>query len=147
MSQTPKIVLLVDDNPEITETFQLHLERFEGYVVHTAANGAAGLEAYYAADPHPDCVVIDLKMPELDGTQLTRALRGDPETAHIPIIIITAYAQDHHRQLGEIAGADFYLTKPIKPSELAASIRAAITITAEQRAARLRQLVDDDPAV
>lgn len=146
MSQTPITILLVDDHPDITETFQLHLERFEGCVVHTAANGAAGLEAYYAAKPRPDCVVIDLKMPELDGTQLTRALRGDPATADTPIIILTAYAQEHHRQLGELAGADFYLTKPIKPSELATSIRTAITITAEQRVARLRQLAGEDPA-
>src|SRR5438270_344074 len=109
MSQTPIIVLLVDDQPDITETFQLHLERFEGCIVHTAADGAAGLEAYYAASPRPDCVVLDLKMPALDGMQLTRALRGDPETADIPIILLTAYAQEHNRQLGELAGADFYL--------------------------------------
>lgn len=144
MSQTAITVLLVDDHPDIIDTFQLHLESFEGCVVHTAANGAAGLEAYYAADPRPDCVVLDLKMPELDGTQLTRALRGDPETADVPIIILTAFAQEQNRQLGELSGADFYLAKPVKPSELAARIRAAITITAEQRAARLRQLAGDD---
>ena len=143
MSQTPIIVLLVDDQPDITETFQLHLERFEGCIVHTAADGAAGLEAYYAANPRPDCVVLDLKMPELDGMQLTRALRGDPETANIPIILLTAYAQEQNRQLGELAGADFYLAKPVKPSELAAKIRTAITITTEQRIARLRRLAGE----
>lgn len=145
MSQTPITVLLVDDQPDITETFQLHLEHFEGCVVHTAADGAAGLEAFYAADPSPDCVVLDLKMPELDGTQLTRALRGDPKTADVPIIILTAYAQEQNRRLGELSGADFYLAKPVKPSELAVKIREAITITAEQRMARLRRLAAEDP--
>jgi CheY-like chemotaxis protein len=83
-------------------------------------------------------------MPELDGTQLTRALRGDPKTADVPIIILTAYAQEQNRRLGELSGADFYLAKPVKPSELAVKIREAIAITAEQRMARLRRLAGED---
>jgi CheY-like chemotaxis protein len=144
MPDSPIIVLLVDDQPDITETFQLHLERFEHFIVYTAADGVAGLEAFYAATPRPSCVVLDVRMPEMDGNQLARALRGDPETADIPIIILTAYAQPQHRLLGEASGADFYLEKPIKPSDLAAKIREAIAITTEQRKLHMHRLADDN---
>ncbi|HEY7418984.1 MAG TPA: response regulator, partial [Ktedonobacteraceae bacterium] len=84
-SRLPTTVLLVDDNPDLLMMLGLALKTLGGYRILKAEDGIAGLEL--AVNEHPDCMVIDILMPGLDGFHLVRALRGDPETAQIPLIL------------------------------------------------------------
>src|SRR5262245_19003688 len=88
-------VLIVDDNRELLDLITESLTLLGDYTVLTADNGADGLAR--AVEIRPDCMVIDIKMPGLDGYQLVRALRGDPATAALPLVILTALTQDHYR--------------------------------------------------
>src|SRR5260370_17534145 len=85
-------VLIVDDNPNLLSIITDSLLELGDFQVVTAADGAEGLAAFYAE--HPDCLVIDVKMPGLAGYQLVRAIRGDPETAGTPLLILTAPVPD-----------------------------------------------------
>src|SRR5260370_19347179 len=120
-------VLIVDDNHNVLSIIPDAVRELGDFQVVTAADGAEGLAAFYAE--HPDCVVIDVKMPGLDGYQLVRAIRGDPETAGTPLVILTALVQDSNRFTGMAAGVDCYLTKPVKPQDLVAAIQQPIPPT------------------
>jgi DNA-binding response OmpR family regulator len=135
-------VLLIDDQEEITGIFADMLRDVGKLEVYTADSGVSGLEVYYQVHPH--CVVVDVRMPEIDGYQFVRVLRGDPETAQTPIIILSALIQPNEVFAGMITGADSYLTKPVTPSELIAAIRAALAMGVEERLQRLRRLSEDD---
>ena len=87
-----------------------------GYRVVEAINGAEALSV--ARDEHPDLVFLDVGMPGMDGYAVCRELKNDPETAGIPVIMLSARAQQPDKQKGIEAGADPYLTKPFKPAEL-----------------------------
>jgi CheY-like chemotaxis protein len=134
-------VLIVDDNADLLSSLTFALSTLGPLIVRTATDGADGLEQVYSL--RPDCVVIDVKMPEVDGIQLVRALRGDPETAGIPVVILSALVQENDQALGMFAGADQYLTKPAKPQAVAEAIRRAIALSAEDRMQRMLALTDD----
>lgn len=134
-------VLIVDDNRELLDLITESLTLLGDYTVLTADNGADGLAR--AVETRPDCMVIDIKMPGLDGYQLVRALRGDPATAALPLVILTALTQDHYRIAGLLAGADQYLTKPITPPDLVAAIQGAIRLSEAERARRMDALLDE----
>jgi two-component system, OmpR family, alkaline phosphatase synthesis response regulator PhoP len=136
-------ILLVDDNPDLLKALTITLSALGNFNVATATDGGEGLEQFYSV--RPDCMVIDIRMPGVDGYQLVRALRGDPETWDTPMVILTALAQDRDQFAGFAAGADAYLVKPVKPQDLAAAIRHAIATTAQQREQRMRDLVDKAP--
>jgi CheY-like chemotaxis protein len=136
----PATVLIVDDNHDLLLLITESLGLLGHYRVVTADNGSDGL--LQAVEMRPDCVVIDIKMPGLDGYQLIRALRGDPETAAIPLVILTALTQEHYRLAGLLAGADQSLEKPVKPEDLVSAIQQAITLSQEERAARMRALAE-----
>jgi DNA-binding response OmpR family regulator len=108
-------VLLVDDDPVILKLLQVNFE-MEGFHVSTANDGVEGLEK--ARAERPDIVLLDIMMPRMDGLEVTRALKGDPETKDIPIILLSAKAQASDIQAGKDIGADDYLTKPFDPLEL-----------------------------
>lgn len=135
-------VLIVDDDRDLLPSLEAMLETLTDYTVVTAQNGAIGLERFY--EVRPQCVIIDVKMPELDGYQLVRALRGDPETAATPLIILTAMAQDHNRLAGFISGVDQYLVKPVTPRDLLAAIQKSLKITQDDRIQRQRELLETD---
>lgn len=138
-------VLLVDDNPDIFSMYQDVLPAMSPFQVFTAADGVEALEALdrcLNSGQGVDCVVVDVKMPHLDGLQLMRALRGDPRSADIPAVILTALAQDKDQFAGLAAGADQYLTKPVSVPDLITVISAAIALSAEQRTTRLRDLAE-----
>jgi CheY-like chemotaxis protein len=144
MVAAPISVLLIDDNAELLELLSRALTHLGKFTVLRAANGESGLEQATLA--HPDCIVVDIMMPGLDGYWLVRALRGDPQTSEIPIIMLTALAQERDRVAGLLSGADNYLVKPVKPQDLVATIQQAITYSREDRSNRLRELVEGDGA-
>jgi two-component system, OmpR family, alkaline phosphatase synthesis response regulator PhoP len=137
-------ILLVDDNLELLETYA-DLLPLLGYRVLTAPDGVAGLEVFEQSTPRPDCVIIDVRMPEIDGYQLVRLFRGDPNTAQTPLVILTAMTQEVDQLRGLFSGADFYLTKPVPPETLIATIEQAIQLDSSQRLARLREMSTDFP--
>jgi two-component system, OmpR family, alkaline phosphatase synthesis response regulator PhoP len=134
-------ILIVDDHSLLLEFMQDALQELGDFTVVTATNGIDGLEQFYQI--HPACVIIDVKMPGLNGYQLVRALRGDPETAQTPLILLTALAQDVDQFAGLAAGADQYLRKPIDLLELVQAVYRAIQISDEERQQRLRILAEE----
>jgi CheY-like chemotaxis protein len=136
-------VLLIDDNVSLLQALAFSLEELGNFDVVSAEDGATGLEK--VIETQPNCVVIDVRMPGLDGYQLVQALRGDQETADIPLVMLTAMAQDRDRFTGLAVGADTYLTKPVKPQDLAQAIRQAIETSAAERIRRYQQLAQEEP--
>ena len=108
-------VLVVDDDPVIVKLLQVNFE-MEGYSVITAGDGEEGLAKAQAE--HPDAVVLDVMMPKMDGLEVARRLKGDPDTQGIPIVLLSAKAQQADIQAGAATGAEAYLTKPFDPPEL-----------------------------
>jgi putative two-component system response regulator len=144
MSVPPIPILIVDDNPDLLRMYQLTLPLMsdDTFAITVANDGVAALDVFYAASPRPACVVIDIKMPQLDGYQLVRLLRGDPDSADTPLVILTAMAQDYQRFNGLASGADHYLLKPIEPSDLIAAIHRAIALSHEERERRYQSLAE-----
>jgi CheY-like chemotaxis protein len=142
-SETRRTVLVVDDNRVLLDYLTDALEELGDFQVVTAADSGEGLERYFALRPH--CMIIDVRMPGMDGYQLVRALRGDPDSATTPLIILSAMAQDRDRLSGLLAGADIYLQKPVRPLDLLAAIERAIALGEPERAARMRRLAEGDP--
>jgi CheY-like chemotaxis protein len=140
----PASVLLIDDNADLLELLSRALTHLGQFNVLRAADAESGLEQATLA--HPACIVVDIMMPRVDGYRLVRALRGDSETADIPVVMLTALALDHNRLAGLLSGADHYLIKPVKPQELVDTIRRAIAYSSEDRTKRLRELLDSDEA-
>ena len=134
------LVVIVDDNLQLLDLIAKSLSLLGNYRVMTADNGVAGLELVMLHQPQ--CVVIDVLMPGLDGYQLVRAIRGDPATAEIPLVILTAMVQDRDRFTGMAAGTDLYLAKPIEPLDLVAAIQQAVQTGQEDRHRRLQELAE-----
>ncbi|MEV6768065.1 response regulator [Nocardia sp. NPDC051030] len=116
----PTKVLVVDDEPQILRALRINLS-VRGYEVTTAANGAAALRA--AAEKHPDVVVLDLGLPDMDGIQVLEGLRGWSTT---PVIVLSARTDSSDKVEALDAGADDYVTKPFGMDELLARLRAAV---------------------
>jgi len=117
------VILAADDDEDILELVTFRLER-SGYTVLQARNGEEALAL--AREARPDLAVLDVMMPKMDGFELTRKLREDPATSRMPIILLTARAQDADVQQGFDAGADDYLRKPFSPQELRARVQAIL---------------------
>ncbi|MGH3787735.1 MAG: response regulator [Pseudonocardiaceae bacterium] len=116
-------VLVIDDEPQIVRALQINLTA-RGYQVLTAADGTGALRA--AADGHPDVVVLDLGLPDLDGTEVIAGLRG---WTSVPIIVLSARIDSTDKVQALDAGADDYVTKPFGMDELLARLRAAVRRT------------------
>ncbi len=111
----PATILVVDDDPVILQLLQVNFE-MEGFTVLTAADGQEGVER--TRSDRPDIVVSDVMMPRMSGLELVSALKGDPDTAGIPVLLLTAKAQQADVATGLEQGADDYVTKPFEPLEL-----------------------------
>lgn len=122
MSQTYKL-LLVDDEPDILEFLGYNLKK-EGYEVITAQNGARGIEL--AKKERPDLILLDVMMPGMDGVEVCENLRNSAETKNILIAFLTARGEDYSQIAGFDAGADDYITKPIKPKVLVSRVNAIL---------------------
>jgi DNA-binding response OmpR family regulator len=122
-----ELILLVDDEPNIIELAQLYLER-EGFQVISAVDGKEALEA---VDQHnPALMVLDLMLPEIDGLEVCRRLRGNKHP--VSILMLTARDEDIDKILGLELGADDYLTKPFNPRELVARVKAVLRRSGDQ---------------
>jgi len=110
-----KNILVVDDEKHIVRLVEVNLRR-AGYEVLKAYDGKEALEVI--AGQKPDMIILDVMMPQMDGFEVLKELRGNPETAEIPVIMLTAKAQDADVFRGWQAGVDSYLTKPFSPMEL-----------------------------
>lgn len=119
-------ILVVDDEKNILELVRFNLER-EGYQVLTALDGAQGLEL--ARKETPDLIVLDVMLPEMNGIEVCRELHQDAATKNIPIVMLSARAEELDRVLGLEMGADDYVTKPFSPRELVARIKARLRRT------------------
>src|SRR3970040_520320 len=121
MSQ--KKILVVEDKRPIREMLVFNLGR-AGSQVQPAADGREARAAI--ADGPPDVVLMDWMLPDISGLELTRQLKRDPETREIPVIMVTARAEEDDRVTGPDGGADDYIVKPVSPPEVLARIRAAL---------------------
>ncbi|WP_326600384.1 response regulator [Streptomyces sp. NBC_01803] len=113
-------VLVVDDEPQILRALVINLKA-RAYEVDTAADGASALRL--AADRHPDVVILDLGLPDMDGVQVIRGIRG---WTRVPIIVLSARHTSDEKVEALDAGADDYVTKPFGMDELLARLRAAV---------------------
>ncbi len=141
-----KTVLVIDDNPTIVELIKYAVNLQGMYHVIVAYDGIQGLER--VNNDHPDCVIIDVKMPRMDGYQLVRCLRGDTRTADTPLIILSAMTREEDLMTGLLSGADEYLTKPFKPAALNEAIERVLRLTPDERQRRtnaLAQTQSDHP--
>jgi two-component system alkaline phosphatase synthesis response regulator PhoP len=113
-------ILVCDDERHIVRLIQVNLER-QGYTVVTAFDGKEGLEKIRAEKPN--LVVLDVMMPYMDGFEVLKNIRKEPETESLPVIMLTAKAQDKDVFEGYHYGADMYLTKPFNPMELVTFVK------------------------
>ncbi|MGE0708279.1 MAG: response regulator [Planctomycetota bacterium] len=120
---TRERVLVIEDEPDIREVIEFNL-RCEGYRVTGTSNGEEGLEL--VRKEFPDAILLDRMLPGMDGLELCRRLKSDPDLRSIPVIIVTAKTEVDDVVDGLEAGADDYLTKPFSPKELLARLRAVV---------------------
>ncbi len=116
-------VLVVDDEPDLLELVEYNLKS-AGYVVTIARDGASAVAEIRRQQP--DLVILDVMLPDISGTEICRRLRKDPETEHLPIMMLTARAEEIDRVVGFEIGADDYVTKPFSPRELVLRVNALL---------------------
>ena len=126
-------ILVIDDEPDLLELVRVNLEQ-SGYQVETAASGRAALEALQRGPP--DLIVLDLMLPDVPGLEICRQVRSDPALRHLPIIMLTAKADEVDRVVGFELGADDYVTKPFSPRELALRVAAVLRREASRDSSR-----------
>lgn len=124
MTERARTVLLIDDDDDVREVAQLALEMTAGWTVLTAGDGADGLRM--AAEGQPDAILLDVMMPGMDGPATLQALRAEPATAHIPVILLTAKTRpDDQRRMGDLSPRGI-LSKPFDPMDLASQVSHAL---------------------
>lgn len=132
MTEQP-VVLIVDDVPD-NVTLLLDAMEQAGFTVLIALDGASALQR--ASQALPDVILLDARMPEMDGFEVARRLKADPETSHIPIIFMTGLTETEHIEAALAAGGVDYVTKPVKPREVIARMRVHLNAARAQRQAR-----------
>ena len=123
MTSMPTRILVVEDDPDIAELVARYLDK-AGFTTERAASGREALQTI-AARP-PELLVLDLMLPHVDGLEVCRLVRANEATATMPIIMLTARADESERIVGLELGADDYLAKPFSPNELVARVRALL---------------------
>ena len=120
---TSKKILIVEDEKAILELVTLYLEK-EGFRPLTAMTGREALKK--VKDEKPDLIILDLMLPEIDGLEICKQLRSVPETAMLPILMLTAKAEESDTIVGLELGADDYVTKPFSPKAIIARVKALL---------------------
>jgi two-component system response regulator VicR len=124
-SITKKCIVYIEDDPEMLDLVELILNR-HGFDVHGAHGGREGIDLVH--QEHPDLILLDLMMPDLDGWDVYQHLKAEPDTKEVPVIVITAKTQSIDKVLGlHIAKVDDYISKPFRPQELLDSIEKVLT--------------------
>jgi phosphate regulon transcriptional regulator PhoB len=116
-------VLVIDDEKDIVSLLRYHLEK-SGFQCLESMDGSAALRL--VREHHPDLLILDLMLPGMDGLEICRQLRQDSTTARLPILMLTAKAEEVDRVVGLEVGADDYVVKPFSPRELVARVRAIL---------------------
>src|SRR6266478_4579075 len=116
-------ILIIEDESDVADLLALNLRK-AGFRVATASDGANGLQK--ARDDRPDFIILDLMLPKMSGLEVCRILKSDTATSHIPILMLTAKADEVDRIVGLEFGADDYVTKPFSPREVGLRIRAIL---------------------
>lgn len=124
-----KKILAVDDDKLIVMVIRVNLE-FEGYEVVEAYDGVQALEMIESEKP--DLVVLDIMMPEMNGWDVLSRIRGNPQTENLPVVMLTALAQDRDIEEATLRGADVYLTKPFEPEELVLTVKRMLAMSDDQ---------------
>ena len=133
-------ILVVDDEPRNVKLLSAHLTG-NGFETLAAYNGEQAL--HKAAREKPDVILLDIMMPDLDGFEVTRRLKADPHTNHIPVVLVTSLDGSDNRVKGLEAGADEFLTKPINSTELLARVRALQRMKQMQDELRIRKQITE----
>jgi len=119
-------ILLVDDERDLVLATKLYLEGSGNFEVIGAYDGQEALQYVARAETRPDVIILDVTMPRLSGWDVLRVLKSDPGTADIPVIMLTAAAQDSDKSRGWMLQVDFYQTKPFDPQDLALVIERVL---------------------
>jgi two-component system phosphate regulon response regulator PhoB len=124
-------IAVVEDEPDIAEVLSYNLER-EGFEVVSLERGDAALMAI--REQPPDLILLDLMLPGMDGLEITRALKANPATAEVPLLMLTARTEEVDRIVGLELGADDYITKPFSPREVVLRVKAVLRRAAQAAA-------------
>jgi two-component system phosphate regulon response regulator PhoB len=119
-----KTILIVEDEKDVVDLLTLNLRKAGGFVVSTASDGAAGLTK--ARAEKPALIILDLMLPKMPGLEVCKILKSDQNTRHIPIMMLTARAEEIDRIIGLEFGADDYVVKPFSPREVVLRINAIL---------------------
>lgn len=115
-------ILIIEDEKDFARALELLLSA-KGYDVDSANDGLAGLEKARQGNPkNPDLIILDVMLPKINGYKIARLLKFDDKFRHIPIIMLTARAEEKDEQIGMETGADIYMTKPLDNKELLKNI-------------------------
>jgi len=122
-SGSERRVLIVEDEPDLRELLTYNLEA-AGFIVHAAEKGLDGLAEAQSFAPH--VIVLDLMLPDIPGTEVCRAVKGDARTKHVPVMMLTAKGEEVDKVVGFELGADDYVTKPFSVRELVLRVKAVL---------------------
>ena len=117
-------ILIIEDEQDVIDLVTLNLRKAGGFITSTAADGASGLRK--AREELPALIILDLMLPKMSGLEVCKVLKNDNATRHIPVIMLTAKAEEIDRIVGLEFGADDYVTKPFSPRELVLRINAIL---------------------
>ena len=123
-SPETKRILIVEDEKDVVDLLTLNLRKAGGFTISIANDGAAGLAK--AREEKPDIIILDLMLPKMPGLEVCKILKSELATRHIPILMLTARAEEIDRIVGLEFGADDYVTKPFSPREVMLRIRAIL---------------------
>lgn len=129
-------VLVIDDEPDVLLLCRVNLE-FEGIDVSEAGDGERGIEI--AREERPDLIILDIMMPRMDGFSVLEELKRHPETEDIPVIMLTAKAQENDQIRGWMAGVADYVTKPFSPTALTEAVSRVSAMSQDELHARRRE--------
>lgn len=135
--QRPRKILVIDDEPDVTDLVAYHL-RAIGCQVETVTNASSSIGV--ARSLLPDLVILDIMMPDLNGTQICRILRADPKLKNVPIVFLTAKAEESDRIAGFEVGCDDYICKPFSIKELVLRVQSILRRTADGAPEQTRRL-------
>jgi DNA-binding response OmpR family regulator len=124
MDAAGKTILIIEDERDVVDLLALHLRKSGKFAVSTANDGASGLDK--ARNERPACSILDLMLPKMPGLEVCKVLKTDPATRHIPIMMLTAKAEEIDRIVGLEFGADDYVTKPFSPREVVLRVKAIL---------------------